>query len=100
MEGREKEESRRGVESKAGTMENQAGHSILAKRNALRGWKRRKRTTLCGNTSSYTIHTRNQSFSFRLRSFVLLQWKKAIFEGVSINNSPSSPGHLMNSKKE
>ena len=26
--------------------------------------------------------------------------EKAIFEGVSINNSPSTPGHLMNSKTE
>ena len=26
--------------------------------------------------------------------------EKAIFEGVSINNSPSTPGHLMSSKTE
>ena len=33
--------------------------------------------------------------------FSPLQWgKKTIFEGVSINHSPSTPGHLMNFKTE
>jgi hypothetical protein len=39
-------------------------------------------------------------FEFRPEKFLSDTISKQIFEGVSINNSPSSPGLLMNSKAE
>ncbi len=39
-------------------------------------------------------------FEFRPEKFFPDPVSKQIFEGVSINNSPSSPGLLMNSKAE
>jgi hypothetical protein len=40
------------------------------------------------------------AFEFRPEKYFPDPMSKQIFEGVSINNSPSSPGHLMNSKAE
>jgi hypothetical protein len=42
----------------------------------------------------------NPEFEFRPERHFPDPMSKQIFEGVSINNSPSSPGHLMNSKAE
>ena len=39
-------------------------------------------------------------FSFRAEKFFREPCSSAIYEGVSINHSPSSPDHLMNSKSE
>ena len=37
---------------------------------------------------------------FRAESFFSDPMSRQIYEGVSINNSPSTPGHLMNSRAE
>ena len=39
-------------------------------------------------------------FEFKVEKFFTNSMDKGIFEGVSINRSPSSPGLLMNSKAE
>ena len=44
--------------------------------------------------------TEEPKYKFQAEKFFATPMEKAIFEGVSINNSPSTPGHLMNSKAE
>jgi hypothetical protein len=39
-------------------------------------------------------------YEFRPEKFFPDPLSKQIFEGISINHSPSTPGHLMNSKAE
>ena len=44
--------------------------------------------------------TKEPKYQFKAKKFLTTPMEKSIYEGVSINNSPSNPGHFKSSKTE
>ena len=91
------------------TTEGLADACTVVKESIMLAQRGEEKTMQCTNTWNFIIQTKNQSLCFVFLCFVFVFeaekfFKDAvshqIYEGVCINNSPSTPGYLMNSRAE